>query len=280
MTSANTDTTAPDITAVRIAVIGAGNMGGPVVRTMLAAGALGANITIANSTPASSAAAAEALGVQSAGSREEALEGAQIVVLGVKPYQVLDVLDEIRGQLDPRTAVISLAAGITLAQMQDALGPQHRVLRAMPSTPIAVGEGAVGIMRGDGVEDSLHALVHALFSRAGIVVDITEEQVHAFIGTAGSLVAVVYALIESMVDEGVRLGLKNDLATSLVAQTVRGAATVVSETGTHPAVAKNAVTSPGGTTAEALAELERRGVRGSIASAMQAAADTSRAMTS
>lgn len=268
----------PDLAAVRIAVIGAGNMGGPVVRTFLAAGADPQQVRIANSSPASSERAAAELGVQAAASRAEALEGAEVVVLGVKPYQVIDLLAEIGEDLPAGATVVSLAAGTTLAAMEAALPAGTAVVRAMPSTPIAVGEGAVGLMRGSHVEDAAHARLHALFSRAGIAVDITEDQVHAFIGTAGSLVAVVYGLIEAMVDEGVREGLKRNLATDLVAQTVRGAATVLRETGTHVAVARNAVTSPGGTTAEALAEFERQGVRGAIASAMQAAADRSRQM--
>ena len=163
--------------------------------------------------------------------------------------------------------------------MEGALPTGRPVVRSMPSTPIAVGEGAVGLMRGTSVSDEQYALVEELFSRAGVAVTISADQVHAFIGAAGSLVAVVYALIESMTDEAVRQGLKRDLAAQLVQQTVRGAATVLTETGVHAAVAKNAVTSPGGTTAEALAEFERQGVRGAVASAMQAAADRSRALT-
>jgi pyrroline-5-carboxylate reductase len=134
-------------------------------------------------------------------------------------------------------------------------------------------------MRGDAVSDEEHALLHALFSRAGVAVDITEEQVHAFIGAAGSLSAFVFAIIEAMTDEAVRLGLKRDLASSLVQQTVRGAATMLTESGMHPAVAKNGVSSPGGTTVQGLAALEREGVRSGVAAAMAAAADASRAMT-
>ncbi|GAB4094792.1 pyrroline-5-carboxylate reductase [Brachybacterium squillarum] len=272
-------TTVPAPSTARIAVIGAGNMGGPVVRTFLAAGARGENVHVANSTPGSSERAAGELGVTAAASRSEALAGADLVVLGVKPYQVIDLLGEIADELPEQAVVLSLAAGVTLEAMEGALPAGRPVVRSMPSTPIAVGEGAVGLMRGASVTDEQYGFVEELFSRAGVAVTITEDQVHAFIGAAGSLVAVVYALLESMTDEAVRQGLKRDLAAQLVQQTVRGAATVLTETGVHAAVAKNAVTSPGGTTAEALAEFERQGVRGSIASAMQAAADRSRAMT-
>jgi pyrroline-5-carboxylate reductase len=254
-------------------------MGGPVGRTMLVAGVRPEHLRIANSSAASSERAAEELGATAAGSRAEAIEGADVVVLGVKPYQILDLVAELRDDLPAGAVVLSLAAGTTLAQIQGALPAGAAVARAMPNTPISVGEGAVGLMRGDAVTDAQHALLHALFSRAGVAVDITEAQVHAFIGAAGSLSAFVFTIIEAMTDEAVRLGLKRDLASTLVQQTVRGAATMLTESGIHPAVAKNGVSSPGGTTVQGLAALEREGVRAGVASAMAAAAEASRAMT-
>ncbi|MGP5078724.1 pyrroline-5-carboxylate reductase [Brachybacterium alimentarium] len=268
-----------DLSAVRVALIGAGNMGGPVARTFLAAGVRPENLRITNSTAASSERAAQELGARAAASRSEALEDADVVVLGVKPYQILDLASAIRDEVPVGAIVISLAAGITLAQIEGALPKGRSVERAMPNTPISVGEGAVGLMRGGSVTDEQHRLVHDLFARAGVAVDITEEQVHAFIGAAGSLSALVFALIEAMTDEAVRLGLKRDLADSLVQQTVRGAATMLLDSGMHAAVAKNGVSSPGGTTVQGLAALEREGVRSGVAAAMAAAAQTSREMT-
>ena len=275
----DTSTGTLDLTSVRVALVGAGNMGGPVGRTMLDAGVRPENLQVVNSSAESSERAADELGATAAASRTEAVREADVVVLGVKPYQILDLAAELRDDLLEGAIVLSLAAGITLAQIQEALSEDTSVVRAMPNTPISVGEGAVGLMRGDAVADAQHELLHALFSRAGVAVDITEEQVHAFIGAAGSLSAFVFAIIEAMTDEAVRLGLKRDLAASLVQQTVRGAATMLTESGTHPAVAKNGVSSPGGTTVQGLAALEREGVRSGVAAAMAAAADASRAMT-
>lgn len=269
---------AREVAGVRVAVIGAGNMGGPVVRSFLVAGVRGEDLRIANTTTASSERAAQELGATAA-SRSEALEEADVVVLGVKPYQILDLATEIGEQLPEGALVISLAAGITLDRIEEVLPGGAAVVRAMPNTPISVGEGAVGLMRGSTVTDQQHDLVHALFSRAGVVVDITEEQVHAFIGAAGSLSAFVFAIIEAMTDEAVRLGLKRDLADSLVQQTVRGAATMLLESGMHAAVAKNGVSSPGGTTVQGLSALEREGVRSGVAAAMAAAAEKSREMS-
>ena len=268
-----------DLADLTIVVIGAGNMGGPVVQAFLASGADASTVLISNSTPDSSARAAQELGATAAQDRASALGEADVVVLGVKPYQIVQLTSEIAELIREDAIVISLAAGITLQAIEDVLPTGHPVVRAMPNTPISVGEGAVGLMRGSAVTDSQHALVRALFGQAGVVEDITEEQVHAFIGAAGSLSAFTFSLIEAMTDEAVRLGLKRDLADRLVQQTVRGAATMLMRTGQHPAVAKNGVSSPGGTTAEGLAVMERQGVRPGIAAAMQAAAERSRELT-
>ena len=273
------DGTGQDLAGLRIAVIGAGNMGGPVVRAFLAAGADPAQVQIVNSTPDSSRRAADELGVTAGASRVETVTAADVVILGVKPYQILDLAAELRDTLPAGARVISLAAGITLAQLERTLPAGQPVLRAMPNTPIAVGEGAVGLMAGSAVEEAQLEEAHALFARAGVVVDITEEQVHAFIGAAGSLPGFAFAILEAMTDEAVRLGLKRDLADSLVQQTVRGAATMLLQSGVHPAVAKNGVSSPGGTTVEGLAALESHGVRSGIAAAMAAAAQRSRDLT-
>ena len=272
------DSGAPDLSAVWVAVIGAGNMGGPVARTMRAAGVQAEHLLIANSSQASSERAADELGATAASSRAEALATADVVVLGVKPYQILDLAADLRAELPAGAVVISLAAGITLAQIEQALPEAAAVVRAMPNTPISVGEGAVGLMRGSAVTDAQHELVHALFARAGVVVDITEEQVHAFIAAAGSLAGFGFAIIEAMTEEAVRQGLTRDLADALVQQTLRGAATMLLESGMHPAVAKAGVCSPGGTTAEGYAAFEREGVRAGLAATMAAAADKSRQM--
>jgi len=274
----SSDASSPDLSGVRVALIGAGNMGGPVGRAMLAAGVDPANLHVANSSRASSERAAEELGATAA-SRQEAIQEADVVVLGVKPYQILDLVAELGHDLPKDAVVLSLAPGITLSRIQDALPAGAAVVRAMPNTPISVGEGAVGLMRGDAVDDERHQLVHDLLSRAGVVVDITEDQVHAFIAAAGSLAGFAFAIIEAMTEEAVRQGLKRDLADSLVQQTMRGAATMLLESGMHPAVAKAGVCSPGGTTAEGYAAFEREGVRAGLAATMAAAAARSRVLT-
>ena len=270
--------TTPDLSDLTITVLGAGNMGGAVVRALRAAGVPRHHLLVVNSSRDSSEAAARELDATAA-DRDNAVSTADVLVLGVKPHQILDQLLQVRDRLQPETIVISLAAAVTIADIENALPGGQPVLRAMPNTPISVGEGAVGLMHGSRVDERTHDLAHDLFSAAGVVVDITEDQVHAFIGAAGSLSGFVFSLIEAMTDEAVRLGLRRDRASRLVQQTVRGAATMLQQTGEHPAVAKNGVSSPGGTTAEGLAVLERLGVRAGVASAMQASAERSRELT-
>ncbi|MDO5661130.1 MAG: pyrroline-5-carboxylate reductase [Brachybacterium sp.] len=279
MSDAHTSTTnRPALSDLRVALIGAGNMGGPVAHAILRTGVAGEHLTVTNSDPASSARAADQLGAQPA-ERDEAVSAADVVILGVKPYQILEIIGQIAGRLRPDAVVVSLAAGTTLSQMQQALPDGQPLVRAMPNTPVGVGEGAVGLIRGDHVDDDADALIHALFAQAGVVEDITEDQVHAFIGAAGSLPAFVFHAIEAMIDEAVRQGLTRPVATRLVEQTVRGSATMLLESGQHPALARNDVSSPGGTTVQGLAALDRAGVRSGLAAGMEAAAGASRRMS-
>jgi pyrroline-5-carboxylate reductase len=267
------------IATTRITVIGAGNLGGPVIRAFLAAGVDPDRVQVVNSSRESSRQAAESLGVQAGEDRASAVTGADVVVLGVKPYQVLEVSREIAPNLEADAVVVSLAAGTRLARIQDELPDEAAVVRAMPNTPIGVGEGVVALMPGDAVTTPQIELVRALFCRAGLVREITEDQVHAVIGAAGSASAFVFYAIEAMIDEAVRQGLKRPLATQLVEQTVRGAATMLIESGEHPAIARGGVTSPGGTTAQGIAALDKAGVRAGLAAAMDAATASSRELS-
>ncbi|MFC0675868.1 pyrroline-5-carboxylate reductase [Brachybacterium hainanense] len=266
-----------DLSSLTLVMLGAGSMGGAFAAAARAAGVPGANILLINSTPASSQRAAEKLGAR-AGSLED-LARADVLVLGVKPYQVASALPGVREHLTDRTLVISLITGLTLAALAEELPGIPLLTRAMPNTPMAVGEGVTALMHADTVPDEQRELARQLLAASGLVEEVREDQVHAVIGAAGSNTAFVLYVMEAMIDEAVRQGLTRDLATRMVEQTVRGAATLVQSTGEHPALARAAVSSPGGTTAEGVAALDRAGVRAGIAAAMDAAAAKSRAMT-
>lgn len=276
-TSSTASDGTPDLSAVTVSVLGAGNMGGAFVRAMLAAGVSPQNLRVVNSSDASSRRAADELGA-TAGSVSD-LTGSDVVVLGVKPYQLDAVMPEVRSALAEDTLVICIAAGTSLAALTEALGGHTQLVRAMPNTPMSVGEGVTHLMASDDATESSVELARALLAAAGIVVDLPEEKGHAMIGAAGSASAFVFTIVDAMIDEAVRQGIPRPDATRVVLQTVRGAATLLQETGQHPAVARGAVMSPGGTTAEGIAALERGGIRPALAGAMDAAARKSRAMS-
>jgi pyrroline-5-carboxylate reductase len=180
-------------------------------------------------------------------------------------------LDELagggRGKL-----VVSGAAGISVASLAAGLGPEARVVRVMPNTPALVGEGAAAYCLGPGVSPEDEALVLRLLESVGIARRVPEGLMDAATGLCGSGPAFVYAMIEALSDGGVRVGLPRDLATAMAAQTVLGAARMVLETGLHPGVLKDQVTSPGGTTIAGLHALERGALRATLIDAVQAAA--------
>ena len=272
---------APDLSRLRLAVLGPGNMGGALIRGWAKAGTLTAeNIRFYTPSATNAAALSDATGAVAAVSASEAVTGADAVLVSVKPYLVLSSLETIRHSLSLGCSVISVAAGVKLEAIENVLPEGTPVLRVMPNTPVQVGEGASAFCRGKYANDDHAALVQALFSAIGCVVEVaTEAQIDAVIGVAGSASAYFYLIIEALTDGGVRAGLPRPTARLLAAQTALGSAKMILETGEHPAVLKDAVTTPGGTTIAALHVLEKAGVRGALIDAVLAAQQRAREMS-
>lgn len=271
-----------------ITLIGAGNMGSAVGIAALAAGAEPDLVSVFNSSFESSAKAAKLVGCQNAyeiyaadqkGVLEQAVAASDVIILGVKPRQIAELLAQIKGYLSAQTLVISLAAGVKLAQLKHDLAGHENLLRAMPNTPLSVHQGAVALMADEIAPTSLQ-LAREIFASSAVVYEIKEDQVHQVIAAAGSAPAYFYLMVESMVEAAVADGLDRRLATDLVVQTMFGSASLLKQKGITPAAARYEVTSPGGTTAAAIAKLEALGFRASIAQAMNAAASKSRQMES
>jgi pyrroline-5-carboxylate reductase len=214
---------------------------------------------------------ADATGGQLVGSNQAVAAGADVLFLAVKPQQMADALAELRDHVTSEHLVISIAAGIPLATLAAGLGSGPRLVRVMPNTPCLVGEGASGYCLGPGATAADGELVGQLFSAVGRAFAVSESLLDAVTGLSGSGPAFVYLIIEALSDGGVRVGLPRDIALALAAQTVRGAAEMVLATGEHPAVLKDAVTSPGGTTIAGLAALESGGARSALIAAVEAA---------
>lgn len=199
-----------------------------------------------------------------------------VIVLAVKPQQCRAVLSEICRDVTDRHLVVSIAAGIPLRVIAEMLGATQRLVRVMPNTPCLVGESASAFCLGGTASAKDAETMHTLLSAVGLAVQLNENYLDAVTGLSGSGPAYVCLMIEAMADGGVKAGLPRDIAQKLAAQTLLGTAKMVLETGAHPGVLKDAVASPAGTTIEGLHELERGGLRGTLMSAVEAAARRSR----
>ena len=235
-----------------------------------------AQIVASDAAEAAGAAFTQAVGARATASNPDVLAAARVLILAVKPDQVESVLAEVRDRFTEEHLLISIAAGVTLKRLHTALGATARVVRVMPNTPALVGAAACGYALGQAATPEDGKLVQALLSAVGVAYPVKESLLDAVTGLSGSGPAYVFLMIEALSDGGVAAGLPRDVATRLAAQTVLGAAKMVLETGLHPGALKDMVTSPGGTTIEGLHELEKGKVRGTLISAVRAAADKSR----
>ncbi len=263
---------------IRLAILGAGKMGGALLRGWIAAEIVAPEqVAVFNRRPESTAKIAAETGARAASDAADALRDANILLIAVKPHLVGPVLAPLRDRVPTGCLVLSVAAGVHIATMEAALPPQTPVVRVIPNTPSAIGAGAAAFCRGANVTDADAALVTRLFEAVGRVVEvIAEEQIDAALGVSSSGVAYLYLLIEALIDGGVRAGLPRDAARILAAQTALGAARMLLETDAHPGTLKDAVTTPGGTTIAGLHKLESAGVRGTLIDAVLAARDRAR----
>jgi pyrroline-5-carboxylate reductase len=252
--------------------IGSGKMATALIRGMLNAGLAEArDITASDPVPAARAALAGETGVEIHDVNHAVVERSEVIVLAVKPQSMAQVLSQIACLVTPGHLVISIAAGIPISSLAEHLGADRRIVRVMPNTPALLGVGASAYALGSAVHAADEALVRSFLESVGRAVCVPESMLDAVTGLSGSGPAFVYLMIEALSDGGVRVGLPRDTATMLAAQTVMGAARMVLETGLHPGVLKDQVTSPGGTTIAGLHALERGGVRGSLIDAVEAA---------
>lgn len=203
------------------------------------------------------------------------IDHADVIILAVKPQVVPAVLDEIATIATDKHLFISIAAGVTLQTLERSV-PQSRHIRVMPNTPALVSAGASAYALGAAATSDDGKLVNEILNTVGLAIELPEALLDAVTGLSGSGPAYVFEIIEALSDGGVLMGLPRLTATQLAAQTLLGAAKMVLETGDHPGLLKDAVTSPGGTTIAGLHELERGGLRGILMNAVQAATRRSR----
>jgi pyrroline-5-carboxylate reductase len=263
----------------RTAVIGAGVMGETLLSGLIRAGRSADALVVVEKRPERAAELAEKYGVRVVDDVTEAAS-ADTVLLVVKPQDMGDVLTELGPALRPGQLLVSLAAGITTGFVEARVPDGVAVVRVMPNTPALVDQGMAAISPGTHCDATHLAEAEDLMASVGRVVQVPEKQQDAVTAISGSGPAYVFFVVESMIEAGVHLGLPRTIAQELVIQTLVGSATMLRETGEHPAVLREQVTSPGGTTAAALRELEVHRVRAAFLAALEAARDRSRELGS
>jgi len=258
--------------APKILVLGAGKMGSAFLAGMLASGQFtpGQCTALVRSEP-SAQALQDRLGVRAFTSWPD--DGTfDVVLLAVKPAQVETAVKPLRKSEETHPLLISLVTGWSIEQLERAVQFPGNVVRAMPNTPTAIGQGVTAYTPGSGVSEEKLALVESILSAGGAVVRVEESQMHAVTALSGSGPAYVFLMIEALIEGGVREGLPRPLASRLAIEMVHGSAALLKEEGRHPALAREEVTSPGGTTIAALSELEAQGMRTAVMDAIRAAA--------
>ncbi len=258
-------------------IIGAGVMGETLLSGLVRAGRRVDNLLVGEKRAERARELEDRYGV-SVVSNVEAAAQSDTLALVVKPQDMADVLAEIHDSLRPGQLLVSLAAGITTDFIEARVPEGVAVVRVMPNTPALVDEGMAAISPGTHCSEKQLGEAESLMSSVGKVIRIPERQQDAVTAISGSGPAYIFFVVESMIEAGVHLGLPRTTSSELVIQTLVGSAKMLKETGTHPAVLREQVTSPGGTTASALRELEIHKVRAAFLAAMEAARDRSRAL--
>ncbi len=257
---------------MKIGFIGCGKMGSALLQGVLAAKlSEPKDLSVYDRLAENAEMLATESGVRAFKGNREVAAASNVVLLCVKPEDALSALEEAGRELSGKL-LISIVAGITIDSLQSAAGSKCRVVRVMPNTAVLVQKGASAYAAGEGVTSDDIAVVEQIFTSVGRAFAMKESLLDAVTGLSGSGPAYVYLFIEALADGGVQMGLPRDLATQLAVQTVTGAAGMVSETMMHPALLREMVTSPGGTTIAGLAELERHGLRSAVMDAVRAAA--------
>lgn len=262
-----------------LAIFGTGVMGETLLSGLVRAGRPVSDILITERDPARAAALTEKYSVRRM-DNAEAAAAADTLALVVKPQDMGGLLDEIAPHLSAGNLVVSLAAGITTAFLEQRLPEGTPVVRVMPNTPALVDQGMAAVSPGRHCDDGHLSEAEDLLRSCGKVVRIAEKHLDAVTAISGSGPAYIFYVVEAMIEAGVLLGMPRTIATELVVQTLYGSATMLKETGLHPTVLREQVSSPGGTTMAALRELDDNKVRAAFLTAMEAAARRSHDLAS
>lgn len=262
----------------RVAVLGGGVMGEALVGAVLRAGVGASDVVVAEKAAARAREVADAHGVSTTPSVADAVAGADVVLVAVKPQDVAAALADAGRALAPGALVVTVAAGLPIAFYEARLPAGTPVVRVMPNTPAVVGKGASALAPGAAASPDHVTLARTLLAPTGLVLEVPERLLDAVTAVSGSGPAYVFYLVDALAEAGVLLGLPRAQALELAVATFEGASALLAASGEHPVVLRERVSSPGGTTVAALRELDAHGVRAAVLAAAEAARDRSRAL--
>ncbi len=266
-----------DKSTMRLAVLGAGKMGGILIEAFVKQGLVGAgSISATVHHPGPERKTHSGFQVAVGADNRAAARAANVILLCVKPQTIGQVVDEIRPELDGQKLLISIAASVPTNYIERRLGANVPVIRAMPNTPSMVGAGITAIAKGQFATQQHLDTARKLFDSVGKTVIVDEKHMDAVTGLSGSGPAFIYIILEALAEGGVKMGLSRELATLLAAQTALGAAKVALETGHHPALLKDTVTTPAGCTIDGILELEEGKLRVTLIKAVVKASQRAR----
>jgi len=263
-----------------IGFIGLGNMANAMIGGFIQSGCASKEEIIGSAkTKETCKKVQETFGISTFTDNKEVASKADILFLAIKPVFFASVLEEIKDCLKPNVLIVSIAAGKTIAFIEEGLGNRsHKIIRCMPNTPALVGAGCTAVCVGDNVPEEEVSKVMELLGSFGVASKLPERLMDAFVGVSGSSPAYVFMFIEAMADAAVLAGIPRQDAYTFAAQAVYGSAKMVLETGMHPAQLKDMVCSPGGTTIEAVKVLEQEGMRSAVMDAMEACIEKSKSL--
>ena len=265
---------------MKIGIIGAGNMGGSILKGIINSNfILSKNVNIFDLNAEKVDELVEKYGINKLQNENEIVKQSDIVIFSVKPNVISKVLEKVKNDLDEKTVILSIAAGISINFIENIVGNNKKIVRTMPNTPAQVLEGMTAVAFNKNIENSEKETIFKLLNSFGKSVEIEEKLMHAYTGISGSLPAYVYIFIEALADGGVLEGIPRAKTYEIISQTILGSAKMILETGKHPAVLKDEVTSPAGTTIEALKVLENGKFRGTVIDAVIACTEKSKEMT-
>jgi len=259
---------------IKIGFIGAGTMGKAIIKGLINTGFIDKqNIYVSEATPEFAELASKDLGLAVTCDNKKLAQSSDFIVLCVKPFYMKEVITEIKEELAENKVLISIAAGITTESIEKTAQINVPVVRVMPNTPVLVGEGMSAVAKGKYAKKEHAEFVIEMFSKTGKCIEVKEKALNAVTGISGSGPAFAYLIIDALADGGVKQGLTKHDALILAAQTLIGAGKMVLETGKHPSVLKDEVTTPGGTTIEGLNVLENEGVVPALMKAVEKTAE-------